>query len=161
MAYLQNKAVKELVLVKAPHLPTAAGQYRLNIIRPGGPKQRRSPKDTIEQKRAAEAARTLLGLREYLSEETGWNSLDAGDCFDDELEQWELGKALLNLHVEDVEAWRGMALRALKETCTGSGWRFLKNHSMVMFHSDRRTDDFTGGASRYADKLQVSGLTRC
>ena len=156
MAHHCNNAVHDLVLVRTPRLPVSAGQYRLNIIRPGGPEQRCAPRDTAEQRKSAKAMRVHLGLRDNLRKNSTWSIPVVSEPYDDELAEWDNSKRLLSLALDDLDAWQDMGMQALKETCNGSAYRFLKSRSMFMFHSDRRPDDLTGAGSRIADKLQVT-----
>ena len=96
---------------------------------------------------------------------------DTHDTDDDETAQWDYGVILMSLPLDDEASWRDVALRVLRGTSMGDGWRFIKGYSMVTFHSDRSVrmrdhsaadegDEGDGGsaseAAAVAVKLQVS-----
>ena len=77
---------------------------------------------------------------------------------DDEIAQWDFSYYILSLDINDTKGWHDIALLALKDTVVGSGWRFLKAHSMYSFFSQEYSKNCVGGfhSLLLADKLQVS-----
>ena len=73
----------------------------------------------------------------------------------DEIAQWDFSYYILSLDINDTKGWHDIALLALKDTVVGSGWRFLKAHSMTICHHNRSLEDSSNASARSTYKFHV------